>query len=369
MRLPRHRATTRHLAAIYPFQAERGLGACGTYVGTNVTAGDEAWCFDPFELYRQGVITSPNVMVFGQVGAGKSAAVKTFLYRSVGVLGSPNGHRRWCGIIDPKGEYGRLAEALGLTVIKLYPGGPTKLNPLDPGPTVERDTADQRHAARLALLSALFVRTLGRSLTPVEDAAIAAVLESFDSCGATPTLRDVGGCLADPTDHMQQALRTQRDQLARELRDLSLGTGRLLSGDLRGMFDNASTERIDWNGPGVVIDVSAVLHDDHQLGLVMLCATAWLQALVASPTGSGSVPHRYLVSDEDWAVLRDPVTARFKQASFKLSRTYGVCNIGITHRIADLRSQADDGTSTAKIAMGLLADTQTRIVFQQPDDQ
>jgi hypothetical protein len=46
-----------------------------------------------------------------------------------------------------------------------------------------------------------------------------------------------------------------------------------------------------------------------------------------------------------------------------------VANIAVVHRISDLRAQADDGTTTAKVSMGLLADTQTRVLFRQASDQ
>ncbi len=58
-------------------------------------------------------------------------------------------------------------------------------------------------------------------------------------------------------------------------------------------------------------------------------------------------------------------TARYLQACCKLCSSYGVANISICHRISDLRSQADDGTATAKIALGLLADADTRVLFRQ----
>jgi hypothetical protein len=52
-----------------------------------------------------------------------------------------------------------------------------------------------------------------------------------------------------------------------------------------------------------------------------------------------------------------------------LSRAYGVANLAIVHRLSDLRAQADDGTATSKLSMGLLADTQTRVLFRQSSDQ
>jgi hypothetical protein len=41
----------------------------------------------------------------------------------------------------------------------------------------------------------------------------------------------------------------------------------------------------------------------------------------------------------------------------------------IAHRASDLAAQADDGTATAKIAAGLLADAATRILLRQSPDQ
>ena len=81
------------------------------------------------------------------------------------------------------------------------------------------------------------------------------------------------------------------------------------------------------------------------------------------------MPRRVQVLEEIWALLASERTAKYLQSCQKLARSYGVANISVAHRIADLRAQADDGTATAKVGLGLLADTQTRILFRQPSDQ
>jgi len=144
LRLPRHRATTAHLCSAYPFQAAEGLGGRGVMLGTDHLAGGAAFCFDPFEAYTQKLVDSPNMLVLGVPRAGKSTSLKTFLYRSIGVFRSPGGMPRWTAICDPKGEYHGLADALGLDVISLYPGGPTRLNPLEAGPAAAWATAGWR---------------------------------------------------------------------------------------------------------------------------------------------------------------------------------------------------------------------------------
>ncbi|MGI8873739.1 MAG: ATP-binding protein, partial [Egibacteraceae bacterium] len=94
LRLARHRATTAHLSSAYPFQAEAGLGARGVYLGTNVLSGGSGFAYDPFEAYAAGIVSNPNILLAGEPGVGKSAAAKTFIYRSVGVFG------RWVAIAD-----------------------------------------------------------------------------------------------------------------------------------------------------------------------------------------------------------------------------------------------------------------------------
>lgn len=68
-------------------------------------------------------------------------------------------------------------------------------------------------------------------------------------------------------------------------------------------------------------------------------------------------------------MIGNPTVARYYQASQKLARTYGVCNIAVAHRVEDFSAQADDGTATAKQGAGLIADTQTQVLFQMPPDQ
>ena len=76
--------------------------------------------------------------------------MKTFLYRSVGVFGSRGGRPRWCAIVDPKGEYGPLADGLGLEQIRLHPGGTSRLNPLDTFGATEDDEIVVRRIAMVA---------------------------------------------------------------------------------------------------------------------------------------------------------------------------------------------------------------------------
>jgi len=124
---PAHRVTTAHLQAAYPFLAEGGLGDRGVYIGRDLFGG--SFCHDPWELYRRGLVTGPNMIVLGQIGRGKSSFIKTYLWRS-----QVFGRQAW--VVDPKGEYGPVAEASGTRPLRIGPGLGVRLNPLDPGSSV-----------------------------------------------------------------------------------------------------------------------------------------------------------------------------------------------------------------------------------------
>ena len=128
-------------------------------IGDDLLGG--SFVFDPFELYAAGIVSNPNMVVFGQIGRGKSAFVKTFLWRE-----AVFGRRAW--VVDPKGEYGDLAEAWGVRPVALRPGGAIRLNPLDPGPEGAGGTNAQDVTARrrTELLASLGAACLGRNLAP-----------------------------------------------------------------------------------------------------------------------------------------------------------------------------------------------------------
>jgi type IV secretory pathway VirB4 component len=372
LRVPRHRSTTRHLAAIYPCQTEAGLGSKGLYLGTDGLSGDAAFCFDPFVLYTERVINSANIMVLGRQGFGKSTFVKTFLYRCIGALGAPgpegtpSAGGRWAAICDPKGEYRDLAAALGLQVVRLHPGGVDRINPLDAGPSGAEDLAELE-IRRTRMVLALLTAVLRRDPTEEEEAGIGAAVAVLTHVGGEPTLVDVANLLANPTEEMTIETGCSADKLVEECRKAKLALGRLLSRDLRGMFDGPSTVRIDWTGRGLVLDLSAVHQDPDALATVMIPATFWLAAFMADP--NPAAPRKVQVIEESWAMLRQAKVAFYLQSCWKLCRDYGVANIAVAHRLSDLRSQADDGTATSKVATGLLADTETRVIFRQSADQ
>ena len=377
-RLPAHHVTTRHLGAAYPLVAESGLGHRGVLVGRDLLGG--SFVHDPFELYAQGVVSNPNMIVFGQIGRGKSAFVKTYLWRQ-----AVFGRRAW--VVDPKGEYRALAQAWGVRPVALVPGGRVRLNPLDPGPREPDGSVSPRLRSSSAtpeadrrqveLLCSLAASCLGRPLAPRERVALELALVSVGGRYRVVTLPAVVEALLEPTDEAAARVRTDRRALLEDGRDAALELRRLVHGDLRGMFDGPTSPGLDLSGPLVVLDLSA-LYNSPALGILMVCATAWLQAALArnsgregagedpgAANGNGGHGRVLLVVDEAWAILANLGVARWLQASWKLSRAYGVANVAVVHRLSDLTSVGAAGSEQVGLAQGLLADSETRVIYAQ----
>jgi len=362
---PAHRATTVELRTLYPFVVPEDLGVDGCYIGRE--ASGSLFCFDPWECYAKGKLTSPNMVVFGQIGRGKSAFVKSFVWRQL-CFG------RHCWVLDPKGEYGALAAASGATPLRLGPGLGLRLNPLDVGSaahtaqTVETVQTVQTvqpgqspaHQRRAELLGALLGSSLGRPLLPQERAAADVALSVAEERAALPTLPLVAEALLRPEEQQARLLGTNLDGLRQDGRQVALELRRLVHGDLAGMFDAETSPGLDLSARVVVLDLSR-LYASPALGLLMVCALSWLQSTLVV----GSATKRLVVLDEAWALLSHLATARWLQATFKLSRSYGVANIAVVHRLSDLKAAGQEGSEQQRLAEGLLADAETRVVFGQ----
>jgi type IV secretory pathway VirB4 component len=348
---PGHRTTTAHVQAAYPFVAEGGLGGRGAYIGRDVYGG--SFCYDPWELYGRE-LTSPNAVVIGIVGRAKSSLVKTYVFRQ-----AVFGRQAW--IVDVKGEYDRLASALGVQPIALSPGGSIRLNPLTPRGGPER---------QLNLLYSVAAAVLERPLTPEEKRAAQEALDVLERRGVgEPTLPGVVDVLIRAPSEMAEALAMQPEELAAAIRPMAFALDQLCSGNLRGMFDGPTTPGLELSAPLVVLNLRAVLNTHTTaLGILMTCATAWLQAMLEAETDERS-EKRIVVVDEAWRILANLGIGEWLRQSFKLSRALGTQNVVVLHRLSDLHAAGAGGSRELRLAEGLLADAETKVCYAQPPDQ
>jgi type IV secretory pathway VirB4 component len=336
---------------VYPFIAAGGLGGRGAFIGRD--ASGEAFCYDPWILYGDGLLDDPNAIVLGKLGQGKSALVKTLLWRML-LFG------RRAFVLDVKREYGALCQAVGVRPISLVPGGTLRLNPLASRP--------EEHA-QVELLRAVTITAVGGALTQIEGAALREALRAVRRTGVTePTLPDIAAVLFSPVAEMAERLRTTVADLAADARRAALALQDLCEGPLRGMFDGPTTAGLDLDARLVVLDLHAV-RDSPAVGILMACATAWMSALLARMAERPGRERLINVADESWKIIQHAGLGEWFQSNFKLARQFGVMNLVVLHKLADLQAAGDAGSRAARIAEGLVADASTRVIYHQDESQ
>src|SRR5213076_3648289 len=112
--------------------------------------------------------------------------------------------------------------------------------------------------------------------------------------------------LMRPPIEMSDALAMPVEEIAGAVRPMAFALDQLCSGNLRGMFDGPTTPGLDLDAPLVVLNLRAVLNTHTTaLGILMTCATAWLQAQIEAETDQRSAK-RIVVVDEAWRILFQP---------------------------------------------------------------
>jgi hypothetical protein len=235
-----------------------------------------------------------------------------------------------------------------------------RLNPLASRP--------EEHA-QLELLRAVSTTALAGPLTQLEAGALREALRVVRARGAgEPTLPEVTGVLFSPTAEMSDRLRTSPQALAADCRRAALALQDLCEGPLRGMFDGPTTPGLDLDARLLVLDLHAV-RDSPAVGILMACATAWMSALLARAAERPGRERLINVADESWKIVQHTGLGEWFQTNFKLARQFGVMNLVVLHKLADLQAAGDAGSRAARIAEGLIADASTRIVYHQDESQ
>ncbi|HVF74831.1 MAG TPA: hypothetical protein VM938_07265 [Acidimicrobiales bacterium] len=364
--LPRNVTTTYHLAAAYPFAVEAGLGVRGAFMGLNRLSGGGGFFFDLFEAHSQGLITAPNMFVTGAGGFGKSALVKTYMFRS-SILRGPYDRGRFVFILDAKGEWTALARLLGLTVVDLHPGGPARINPLDPGPGCYSLSAEDLARKQAPVVAALLSVMLARSLDVSENRVLGYVLERLSRGRLTPpTLFDLRAALANPSHDMAADLDTSPEELRVRCRPMLDACAMLLDHHYKGMFDGPTNVAIDWDSSaGVVLNLSAVLDQPIPLELAMICGAGWGQALMHGRTDRLKLN----VIDESYKALQNEAMVAYLLDCWKVGRQFGSGNVLILHALSELRAFFDDSSAAVKKTEALLNTTPVRVYLHQNHDQ
>jgi type IV secretory pathway VirB4 component len=325
-----HWATSADLESLRLPAHDAGTGLEGASLGESQYGS--SFVLDVFDAYAAGLVSNPNVIVAGSIGAGKSTVVKMQLERSL-----QRGRR--AVVIDPKGEYAALAAVHGARPIALGRDG-----------WCDPFSSDDREG--VALLRALLASAQGSPLSADQHFAVDEVWRQL----ATPRPARVLWSLF-------QLVSPHLDSTSNQAgRSLALLLYRFIHGDLAGLFDGAG-EPLRFYGDLVVLDLSAQW-SSNSLSVAVLSAVAAAQQVVGRAGELG-----YLVIDEAWALLSDSEALRWLQGSWKLARARGLAHVLVLHRWSDVAAAGDAGSAQRERAQGLLRECETAWLFREPPDE
>ena len=308
---------------------DAGTGLSGESLGETQYGGD--FVLDVFDAYAAGLVTNPNVVVAGAIGAGKSTVVKMQLDRALA-------RGRRAVVLDPKGEYAPVARRYGRRPVVLGRDGWC-----DPFARYEANGSQ--------LLRALLASALGTALGVEEHFVVDELWRGV--LGARPR-RVMRHCYAQ--------LAAALDEGSSPRRHVALGLHRLVEGDLGGLFDGDG-EPLSLDDDLVVVDLSAQWAS-ATLPLAVLSVVAAAHNVLGRGDRLG-----YLILDEAWALLGDEHALGWLRGSWKLARSRGVSHVLVLHRFSDVAAIGDVGSAQLERARGLLRESETLWLFRQPPDE
>jgi hypothetical protein len=308
---------TASLAAGFPFTAPDlpaqdpatpGAAPTGVLYGINTATGG-------LVVWDRWTADNHNTLILARSGAGKSYLAKLDLLRNLhgGVHAA---------VVDPEDEYGRLAEHVGGTVIRLGQPG-VRFNPLD----VSGDRRPDALTRRALFVHTLLTVLLGEQVSAGGRAALdRAITAAYSHAGITAdrrTWRRPAPLLADVT----HALSADADPAGPDL------AGRLapfVAGSWAGLFDGPTTQRPD--GHLVVWSLRELPDELKPAGTLLALDRIWTDIT------TGGRRRRLVVVDEAWTLMQSPHGARFLFRMAKAARKHWAGLTVVTQDPADLLS-------------------------------
>lgn len=357
--------TTAHTAATsFPFLAGPSLGYEGAMLGHDLHGGGP-FCFDPWELYRKGMISGMSMLLFGQIGTGKSTLAKSMAVRLV-LYG-----RKLSVASDKKGEWTKIVRDLGGSVLQVGPGLNARVNPLDEGKrpslTAQGQPMTDEHwrlmvrARRMSIMATLVKILTDRNPDSAEYMALSdgldMAVEEATAQIRTPVIPD----LIHALEQLREALAADRMR-SDAANIMSMTLRRMTSGDLGGMFDGESTVSFDVDAPATSIDTSSARGANPiSVRVITACVGSWMEAMVTN-SDSGQ---RLVIYEEGWDSLSSEADLTRMVEQWKLARSYGLFNVMVLHKVTDLDMAGAEGSKMVAMAKSLLADADIKVIYRQ----
>jgi hypothetical protein len=298
-------------------------------------------------------VTSPNVLVFGTVGSGKSSFVKTVCVIRPLLLK----HRR-AVVFDKKddggqGEYADLTRRLGAEPLRFTTDtSGTRLNLLDP--VIARGTGIKGQFRLLAAITR--VARNDEALSKWEEEAVRAALRALhthDNSGRTQVAADLLphlGRVVDDPDYRELS-GPARDQLHRAGLSVRWALTGLLD-EYAGLLDGETSSTVDLSHKLTSFDLSQLPDDGPAVPVVMAIGNMWLTGRLRNERGWVT----NVIYEEGWHMVGGP-SAQLVKSNQKLSRSLGISNVFVMHKGTDIPPDSPGYT--------VVQEAQTVYVFNQ----
>lgn len=315
--------TSSNVSSSLPFTTATLNDPDGIFYG--ITLGGEKIRFDRFSKASKNY----NGIIFATSGAGKSFSAKLEAYRSL--FRGINVY-----VIDPEGEFKTLCDYVGGTNIDINPESKTKVNPLQ---FFSSDT-DTKEVMRthLGVVKGLLKIWLS------EDAYNRGIV----SKAVNETYASKGILLDDPSTYSKKpptisdlikVFEKQGEEgkrIAVELLEYSH------KGEMGDLYDNPSTDNVDFNSPMVVFNIQKVPDQEKQASIFYLSNFIWQKVL-------SNRNRKVLIIDEAHLLLKDESSANFMENLVRRGRKYNLGVISISQDVDDFL-KSPQGSVIAKNA-------------------
>ena len=307
--------TTSSTAIFIPFiTQELFQTGAALYYGLNAQSGNMIM------LDRRDA-RSPNGLVFGTPGGGKSFSCKREM---VGVLLKTHDHVLVC---DPEGEYAPLVKLMHGQIVKLSPTSHDYLNPLDINLNYSEDENPLALKSDFVLSLCELIMGGKSGLEAIErtviDRAVQRIYQPYFADPRPenmPILSDLHAALT--AQHLPEA-----DRVAQAL-DL------YVSGSLN-FFNNRTT--VDIDNRFVCFDIKELPKNLKKPGMLVIQDQVWNRVTRNRNTGVST----WYYADEFHLLLKEPQTAAYSAEIWKRFRKWGGVPTGATQNVKDLLSSPE----------------------------
>lgn len=348
-------SSTRQAAVLNTALIANPTSTDGLVLGRD-TLSQTAAAHDPVTAYnaKPRRITSPNVVVAGDVGSGKSSNTKcNYVARPLTL------RNRRVVVWDKKpegdeGEYAPMSRAHRTEPIRFSPDGSgSRLNALDRHIIRGAGARGQARVIRNIVQLADGDKPVSRWGREAIRIALQRTFAQFEDDSRTATLADVLPHLGTVADDTHGDLSPKaRDRLHQAGKSVLFTLHDLLD-EYGGMFDGETSKDVDLAAKLTCFDISALDEDSAAVPVVQSIGYQWLLGRLRDEPGWFT----NVIYEEGWHMIAGP-SAKLLRSSQKLSRALGISNVFVMHKgLTDIPADS--------IGMTMLQEAQTIHIYKQ----